>query len=594
MTSHLLAFSISPVQDFIEQARKTQDLYAGSMILSHLCRIAAQKAQDNGGTILFPADINRQSIPNRFVARFDNDLDFRQIGESLANSVYEEFGFMATGVLASLGIAEPAGFNSHVSDFFSVSWVFRPFNKEVNKEVDEYLTTYRETERLLGAVKGIRQFRQIDGERGRKCGLCGERDVKFYRKTDVDEAKEARTKHRWTVAENKLSGAAALITGSIDYKIPLKYLQHGEGLCGVCFTKRSAERYAPLNLQADFPSVATIALLDVFAAYEDKTGRKLPQLGDEQLIFELYDNTRHSASREEENRAAIEFVKALKDKKIAISHYYAVLVFDADNLGKVLSGDSLYRRDGVQLEVFQKALSKRFGAYGDWARSYLNDSRGRTVYAGGDDFLGFVNLSHLLPVMNTLREQFDEIVNKPLAGFLWPGTKLTFSAGIAIAHFKIPLREVLGWARRMEQQAKGHDRQKNAFAMVVLKHSGEIHETCFPWQLSGITVRPAQVLQTLIESLRAGRVSSTFVKSLWQEFPRLMNIEGKCDLSRDIIATELLRLLHKSESKEGSGHPLAVEPLTELLTDLMKRGTLRNFLSFLSIADFISRKRGGL
>lgn len=37
---HLFLFTISPVQSFIAQARKTQDLYAGSLLLSELIDFA--------------------------------------------------------------------------------------------------------------------------------------------------------------------------------------------------------------------------------------------------------------------------------------------------------------------------------------------------------------------------------------------------------------------------------------------------------------------------------------------------------------------------------------------------------------------------
>ena len=72
---YLFLFSITPVQGFINQARKTQDLYAGSFILSHLCRTAAERAeQDYKARVIFPK-LTNEAIINRFLAVVDsNDM----------------------------------------------------------------------------------------------------------------------------------------------------------------------------------------------------------------------------------------------------------------------------------------------------------------------------------------------------------------------------------------------------------------------------------------------------------------------------------------------------------------------------------------
>lgn len=58
----LLIFTIGPVQSFLEQARKTHDLYAGSRFLSHLCRRAIDKARELGAEIIYP-HLDNPSFP---------------------------------------------------------------------------------------------------------------------------------------------------------------------------------------------------------------------------------------------------------------------------------------------------------------------------------------------------------------------------------------------------------------------------------------------------------------------------------------------------------------------------------------------------
>ena len=51
---HLLAFHIGPVQEFIVAARRTQDFWIGSWLLSHLSRQAIETALGNGAELLLP------------------------------------------------------------------------------------------------------------------------------------------------------------------------------------------------------------------------------------------------------------------------------------------------------------------------------------------------------------------------------------------------------------------------------------------------------------------------------------------------------------------------------------------------------------
>src|SRR5947209_5085570 len=79
MKTHL-HFTFGPVQSFVAQARRTRDLYAGSLLLSHLAMAAMRSI--SGGRIVLP-DFNALSAaetqshyataPNRFVAEFDSE-----------------------------------------------------------------------------------------------------------------------------------------------------------------------------------------------------------------------------------------------------------------------------------------------------------------------------------------------------------------------------------------------------------------------------------------------------------------------------------------------------------------------------------------
>ena len=70
-TEHLLIVSIGPVQDFIAAARKCQDLWFGSFLLSELAR-AWPRLHDQQATLIFPGsklNTDDLSVANKVVAK---------------------------------------------------------------------------------------------------------------------------------------------------------------------------------------------------------------------------------------------------------------------------------------------------------------------------------------------------------------------------------------------------------------------------------------------------------------------------------------------------------------------------------------------
>ncbi len=86
-------FALGPVQDFIAQARRTRDFWAGSFLLSWLSGVAMLAVKKQGGKILFPKPNTdyleaiapttttathgpqQGSIPNRFTAVVQQGFD---------------------------------------------------------------------------------------------------------------------------------------------------------------------------------------------------------------------------------------------------------------------------------------------------------------------------------------------------------------------------------------------------------------------------------------------------------------------------------------------------------------------------------------
>ncbi len=159
----------------------------------------------------------------------------------------------------------------------------------------------------------------------------------------------------------------------------------------------------------------------------------------------------------------------------------------------------------------------------------------------------------------------------------------------------------------MEDEAKSIDDQKDAFAIAVIKHSGQIRKTLLKWQYNNSS--PIEILGYLIELLERNKISNKFIKNLRFEFKRLADEyesstnEDKPDICKNenFINVEIKRLINRScmmtreqnetEEKFLQNKKETINDLTANLYLLYTNSkSLDNFLSSLDIADFIKRR----
>jgi CRISPR-associated protein Cmr2 len=586
MSKYLLLFTISPVQSFIEQSRKTQDLYAASFLLSHLCRESGNLLKTKcNGEIVFP-NFKNDSCPNRFLAIVESDENtLKEIGESLKEIVERTFKRMADQILKDFKLDKPNWLDEQIQDFFNVNWLFVPFDE------NEYQKCYKDIESNMGAIKNVRSFNQHhSSEKGRKCAICGERNVKFYRKTKKEIVQNEDVKEKKIFSNNVC----------IVDKIELRYLQEGEGLCGVCFVKRCLDKADLKNYSADFPSTSHIALFDALEKLKNTDSYKttLKELVDSnknnyepQTIFALKNNEKPLEKDNFENSKKI--YDALKQNKIGFSPYYAVMLFDGDSMGEWLSGSKI---KDEELLGFHKALTEQLGIFAGNVKNKIKKPAGVTVYAGGEDFLGFFNLNYLLENAKMLYDDFKTDVDNHLKNFKKnEDENITFSAGIVIAHIKTPLSEVLGWARKMEKEAKAIDSDKNAFGIAVLKRSGEVVKSVCKWNIDKLFVPDA--LKEIITQIKDEKISKTFIGRFDEEFRHLDSEDKRMPLK--IKITELKRLLKRSvikaENEDKESFQKRKNEILETLNleSLLNNQSLCDFLNLLHICTFIARNING-
>ncbi len=584
MSQFLFLFTIGPVQSYISQARKTQDLYAGSFLLSHLSDAAIDELSRlvDSCDIIFP-DKEIDSKPNRFIAKIECE-DPEKIGSELCNFVQNEYRRICEDIVVKLNLNVPDGFGQQIDNLLDLHWIALDF------EEGNYASKFSELESYLGAVKNIRRFHQFQ-ESGRKCSLCGERNVLFYggakKRTHVQDAE------RITHVSNK-------------------FINDGEGLCAVCLSKRFASKHFKKKYQSDYPSTAEIALMNVLPKldplllndYESLFGKDF----DDQLYFKdnltrkYFEKNGIKADPEVSLEKLAKITNTAEQMGLKFSNYYALLCLDGDNMGKWLSGKFLEDKDKSELMNFHLDLTKKLGSYAVKVKEIVQNPKGVLVYSGGDDVLAFINLNYLLPVMKELRDNFPEFEEFQ---YIKQGEKSTASCGVCIAHYKTPLQEVLSWARKMEHEAKSIDAndKKDAFAIAVLKRSGETHKTVFKWKYE--TLDTIEVLVELINLLRSPNssgnpsFSDSFVKKLNEEFNLLMDENGNYSEFK-LLKTEIKRLISRScmmvkktgetETDFYTRKEQTIEDITEKLYALARESkSLENFLSLLNTAVFIER-----
>ncbi|HAA81140.1 MAG: CRISPR-associated protein, Crm2 family [Caldanaerobacter subterraneus] len=303
----LFLFTIGPVQEYIGQARKTQDLYWGSYILSYLTWIAIEKVIEIYGPdcIIFPElkkqplcdfwiakffdnnpiinqNLKTPTIPNRFFAILPtkNVEEIRAL--ELKKIVQDEFAKIGEYIFTHIvkgNDEQKKNFLNQLSTFPDVYWVALPLESGDGNKADweiqldkikDYFSSddIEEMKELLNFIKGQGEY---EPNIGNIYGLLysfmekmfgarkGVRNFSQYeeegRKCSVcgeynvfiyrstREEEENIKKGKESYKIKLLKKQNAIIKVSEDKSIPYKYLAQGEGLCSKCFTKRAAEIY---------------------------------------------------------------------------------------------------------------------------------------------------------------------------------------------------------------------------------------------------------------------------------------------------------------------------------------------------------------
>lgn len=571
-TEHLLIVSIGPVQDFIAAARKCQDLWFGSFLLSELARALAQGLHDQTATLIFPGSkltTDELSVANKVVAKLPKGLTPIEAVQTarqkmdlwlnaLANCAFKK---CEREVGSHFFLREVA--QKQVDDLIELQWVAVP--------ITDYEQAHADAERLLAWRKNTRDFgsvpwkadhvpkSSIDGLResvirdeffdrmksevrvgekvrlGENERLCGVGILKRYG-AEIVETPEGEE-------ENKLLGTVRPVFHSNSHVAagPLFQRIKMKGDAGRDALQKYIKELKTLGVRTDRfkvrpkrheKSESDSQSYDGYLLYPDR----LPDVFKEESSVPL--DPKDSKPQQDAVRNAQAALQDLFKQLVCTQSepYYAILAADGDHMGAAIRALS----HGTDAAGNHIKLSAALADFANKTREIVEkDHAGSLIYSGGDDVLALLPLHTALACARALSDKFVEIVQPacpPLE------TKPTLSVGLAVVHHL----EHMGRARKLAHDAeKLAKTTRNSLAIIVDKRSGGTFSVSGQWDETPCSID--------------------------QRIRRWMTLLAE-DALPDGVAFELLEVLAPFEvPSPGLNRAERIEPPAKELTSLVKR-----------------------
>ena len=570
-----LHFTFGPVQSFVAQARRTRDLYAGSLLLSHLA-LAAMKVVHGKGEILLPdfdqvskADANSEhaTAPNRFVAEFDSEAAAVDAGVAAAEALRGEWRAIAGAVWsphlenhASLGHETARIWQRQVEHFWNVAWVVGdPQSTDLLDRRKNWQTHFPPAEGGDHCVL-MSQWQELSG---------------FIRSQQRQEQEKF-----W----NGVRGG-----------VPDLDLEEGERLCAIAFIKRFfpsvAKQAIGRNLDATgWPSTVTIAALpwmmkiagpspgvqEQAAAYaervKDEPGALLSsadrikglagfptalkgfaRLSGNFLNRAALANADDTPLKHElKRRSLLDSLRLLEEAKDidgkrfgSTGNFYAVLLMDGDSMGALNCSHGSRKVTGG-LTQFASAVP-----------GVVEDHNGVTVYAGGDDLLALLPLDRVIAAAIAAHRLYLESFGQDIED-------ATVSAAIIFAHYRCTFSRVLASAHELLDDVAKDRTGRDSLAIRVLKPGGLTCEWSAPFEhLMKTNPEKPHLFAPLVENFGESLpITSSLLYNLRERFKQLTESD---DASAD---REQLLKLFTAEALIGKR---GRENFSQLRTEMVTR-----------------------
>lgn len=185
--SAIIVLTIGPVQSYISQARRTQDLWQGSRILSYLASSGVHHAMNQPqAEVIYPSiKLNQtDNIPNRIVVRWLGDENgAKKCAREMKTEIEDAWKKISQNTLQYFlnGSELPAVrdiWERQQKNWLECYWVVVPYdeNRPTKSHQSVYAANMEAANATMGARKLLRNFPHIE-EYGRKCSITGEHEA---------------------------------------------------------------------------------------------------------------------------------------------------------------------------------------------------------------------------------------------------------------------------------------------------------------------------------------------------------------------------------------------------------------------------------
>ncbi|VTS00798.1 type III-B CRISPR-associated protein Cas10/Cmr2 [Tuwongella immobilis] len=567
---YLLTITVGPVQEFISAARRTRDLWFGSMMLSEISAAVAHAlltSKDGTVELIFPNVKKKDSSKLEYEARRNNDQalnvaniilaevttdDVATLVETAKKAAKDRWKEFANGAWAAAsGAIRSDVWDNQIDDVLELFAVWVPHENSENYPADrKYLN------RLLAGRKNLRDFAAGKGVEGLlKSSLDGQRETVLFEREKWPKRLQATLR-----------------------------IKRGEQLDIVGLVKRTAG-----GTQA-YPSVSSVAVNPWVRGRSASECEQLTSLCEtlvptklirrtsssnrsleSALPFEgtaFYTHRHHElideySTTDDDRNQAEALLQPLKKALARLPEpqtHVAVLLADGDKMGAAMSL--------LKSAAEHRKFSADLASFADYAAKIVKAYHGVLIYAGGDDVLAILPVDTCVPCAKALSvaftramQKYDSRTEKEKAeGGAENKVPPTLSVGIGIGHFMDNLEDLLDYARKAEKLAKNGEPKRNGLAVYEYKRGGAPIEIRSQWsggeQNSWVNwaKTPNDRLMKYVGWILDGAIPMKLPYDLRNLVEHYRKWERDKPHLREAFTKDTVRVIHDKQPRTGNGH----------------------------------------
>lgn len=476
------AITFAPVQGFIEKSRKLRDLYGSSFLISYLAEAICKEAIRQHYTVISPALINvTQGTPNQIIIKGEFDKEIAR--EAMKKAWLAVSETCRQWIEDNVKTCEGYYWHRNWKSWGNYAWEFFWGTGETIKQAREAVNEAKRSRDWTG-INWTGESSTLSGADGVAWPGMGignpqktnrhkqkEEIATFYRRLSYELGKAfIKTPELSDESPEKIeeSGKTFIETAEPkidDDKSAKKIKEYGEA-----FVDPDEELSIPELIKRLITHMAIAKL--IVNPVPKKIDPKVPN-----LLEKL----------EKELPKSFTDISRLKSKNSKPEEEYWTGWFqgDGDRMGDLLKTFSENpETEPDKLKIFSEAMMN----WGEFKfKPEIAEAHGRTVYAGGDDFMG---IFYRLPdkTKTSSNSEFTRLTGQECVNWFaskFPGIwkehnqPISVSVGFVWTAPNVPQRDVLQHCRLAETSAKNNG--KDRMAIRILFNGGTHIEWVCPW-----------------------------------------------------------------------------------------------------------------